>query len=219
MVLYTIHKMMELPNKTKLLLAIEATENGNTLTHQQMQPRWIINLRRVKRLRGEAKESRAREPCITMDISGDITLSANVTQGLLLLLADLVLIRRQRPNSNNEALQVIEELLPAGTPQQPLVLFPRDQLITRWYYHIYHTARSHDNRAYHPIMLEIFGKKQSPRGDLVVVKNGEDFAPQSPDFDVDVEELGKMLWWYIRTGRDPMKEASERRMLHYIEQL
>jgi hypothetical protein len=119
---------------------------------------------------------------------------------------------------NLEALQIIGKLLPAGIPQEPLILFPKEKQITHWYYHIYFTSTTTDNRVLHPVLREIFGKN-CPQGEVVIVKNGEGFAPDSPAFDLDCEELGKTLWWYIKSGRDPVEEASQRHLLHYIKQL
>lgn len=113
---------------------------------------------------------------------------------------------------------MIERLLPGGEPQQPLVLFLKEKHITDWYYHIYFTSMANDDRAVHPVLMEIFGKK-CPRGQVVIVKNGDEFTPNSPAFDLDCNELGKTLWWYIKSGRDPIIEASERRLMHYIQQL
>ncbi|KAG2158085.1 uncharacterized protein EDB93DRAFT_1100862 [Suillus bovinus] len=101
------------------------------------------------------------------------------------------------PTSNIEALQLIEDHLYPG---------------------IYFTAMQHDERLYHPILLEIFGKKKCPRGDIIVVKNGYNFIANAPDFDIDVNELGRTLWWYLKSGREPVTEASERRLMHYIDQ-
>ncbi|KAG1856183.1 hypothetical protein C8R48DRAFT_675014 [Suillus tomentosus] len=113
----------------------------------------------------------------------------------------------------------MEKMLPAGQPTEPLILFPQYISITSWYYQIYHTMRVDDNHPYHPVMLEIFGRKNCPQGELLIVRNGEDFDPQSAEWDVDLEELGKTLWWYMRSGIDPMKEANERRLLRYMEGL
>ncbi|KAG2100048.1 hypothetical protein BD769DRAFT_1394039 [Suillus cothurnatus] len=116
------------------------------------------------------------------------------------------------------SIKIIERLLPAGEPQEPLVLFPKERQITHWYYHIYFTSTPDDNRNLHPVLKEIFGKR-CPQGEVVIVKNGEKFTPDSPEFDVDCEDLGRTLWWYIKSGRDPVEEASERRLIHYIQHL
>ncbi|KAG1797049.1 uncharacterized protein HD556DRAFT_1306746 [Suillus plorans] len=218
--------MTTLPSKTELMMAIAEAEESNRRTHHQVyeelrqrHPSWSLNIRRIKKLRGKQKDDKEEKPCIAMRILGNIILSASVTQGLLLLLENLEPIRHRRPNSNVKALALVEELLPEGRPEHPLVLFPKDQHISCWYYHIYYTARAHDECAYHPVMLAIYGRKYCPRGDMIIVKNGEGFTPQSAEFDVEREELGKTLWWYIRSGIDPLRETQERRMMRYIEQL
>ncbi|KAG2084534.1 uncharacterized protein F5147DRAFT_659797 [Suillus discolor] len=209
--------MTTIPSKAELMVAITQAEKPDRLTHQEMyeelgrkHPNWGLNIKRIKKLRGKRKDEEEEEACIAMRISNNITLSMSVTAGLLLLLGNLEPIRHCWPNCDNEALELIEEFLPEGRPEHPLILFPKDQRVLCWYYHIYHTARSDDERAYHPVMLAIYGKRYCPRGDVIVVKNGEGFTPQSAEFDVEREELGKTLWWYIKSGIDPLKEAQER---------
>jgi hypothetical protein len=172
----------------------------------------------MKQLRAQIRRDTLTTACVAVKLSNHMTLSSSVTQGLLLLLANLLPIRQARPTSNLHALQIIERLLPAGEPQEPLVLFPKERQITHWYYHIYFTSTPDDNRNLHPVLKEIFGKR-CPQGEVVIVKNGEKFTPDSPEFDVDCEDLGRTLWWYIKSGRDPVEEASERRLIHYIQHL
>lgn len=158
------------------------------------------------------------QPCVAVKIAEDVVLSTSITEDLLCLLATLEPIKQQRPSSNTEALQLIEKNLSQGVPQNPLDLFPREQNVTDWYYQIYSTARQKDDRAYHPILLEIFGRKRCPHGSVIIVKNGLNFIPDAPQFDIDINELGRTLWWYVKSGRDPVTEASERRLMHYIHQ-
>lgn len=193
-----------------LSIKVRMTENNNQYI--------LIHGQRMKRMRAQVRSEAAARACIAVRISDDMTVSTSVTQGLVLLLANLLPVRQARPTSNLQGLQIIERLLPDGEPQAPLVLFPKEQKVTHWYYHIYFTTRDDDKRSLHPVLREIFGRK-CPKGEVVIVKNGEGFVPDSPAFDLDCDELGKTLWWYIRSGRDPIQEASERRLMHYIEQL
>ncbi|KAG1880089.1 hypothetical protein F4604DRAFT_1922779 [Suillus subluteus] len=200
-------------------------EKEGTHTHRQISdiitkeyPDCVLKVKQIKQLQAQIKSEALPTACVAAKISNHMALSTSITQGLLLLLASLLPIRLTRPTSNLHALQMIERLLPAGEPQELLILYPKEKYITHWYYHIYFTSTPDDDRVLHPALLEIFGKRR-PRGEVVIVKNSEEFAPDSPAFDLDCEDLGKTLWWYIKSGRDPVEEASERRLMHYIQQL
>ncbi|KAG2155403.1 hypothetical protein DEU56DRAFT_750967 [Suillus clintonianus] len=201
------------PAKFNLLSAICSLQMDNNLTHRELcdklqseNPTWYISSKRVKKLR------------IDFRIAEDISLSTSVTEGLLLLLTNLTPILQSRPTSNLAALEFIRDHLPVGIPQEPLILFPREQHIIEWYYHIYYTTQESDARPFHPVMMEIYGKKRCPRGALIIVKNGDGFLPDAPKFDMDINDLGRTLWWYIKSGRDPIKEASERELMRFIDQ-
>ncbi|KAG1839201.1 hypothetical protein DFJ58DRAFT_845762 [Suillus subalutaceus] len=171
---------------------------------KKANPEWLLN----------PKTEATNKACIAVKLSDTTTISTSITQGLLLLLANLNPINETRPISDLEALHVIEHHLPQGEAQPPLVLFPRRQDINDWYFHVHHTSRCNDDCRFHPVMLEIFGKQRCPHGDILVVKDGTGYIPDSPEFDVDCEELGRTLWWYIRSGINPVQEASERRLIN-----
>ncbi|KAG2738973.1 hypothetical protein P692DRAFT_20823163 [Suillus brevipes Sb2] len=156
-------------------------------------------------------------PCIALKLAEDNSVSSTLTKSLLLLLANLTPILLPRPTSSVEALQQIQDNLPNGKPESPLVLFPRNEQVTEWYYHIYFTTKEPDERPHHPIIFKIFGKRRCPRGSLLVVKNGDALAPDAAILDMDINELGSTLWWYITTENDPITEASKRRLRHYIK--
>ncbi|KAG2136221.1 hypothetical protein BD769DRAFT_1385335 [Suillus cothurnatus] len=94
-------------------------------------------------------------------------------------------------------MQIIQDNLPEGILQDPLVLFSKQQHMTHWYYHIYYTTREQDIWPYHPILIEMFSRKKCPQGNLVIVKNRDNFAPDKSEFDVDINELaaGEILSW------------------------
>ncbi|KAG1886357.1 uncharacterized protein F5891DRAFT_1201139 [Suillus fuscotomentosus] len=214
------------PTTHELVEAIKSLDNEKSLTNHEVceeltrqHATWYISAKRVKMLRSEKNRRQEQLPCVAIKIGCEISLSYDVKEGLRSLLNHLNPVTQERPHSDIEALRRMERMLPAGQPTEPLILFPRHISITSWYYQIYHTMRIDDNRPYHPVMLEIFGRKNCPRGELLIVRNGEDFNPQSAEWDVDPEELGKTLWWYMKSRIDPMKEANERRLLRYMERL
>jgi hypothetical protein len=55
----------------------------------------------------------------------------------------------------------------------------------------------------------MFCRKKCPRGNLVIVKNGDNFVPDKSEFDVDINKLAGTLWWYLKSRRDPILEASK----------
>ncbi|KAG2148935.1 hypothetical protein DEU56DRAFT_753161 [Suillus clintonianus] len=223
--MHSEHPSKQPPAKFHLLSAISSLQMDKNLTHRELceklqleHPTWYISSKRVNKLKSESMSETIGDPCIAVKIAGDISLSTSVTEGLLLLLTNLTPILQSRPTSNLAALKFIRDNLPVGTPQEPLILFPREQHIIEWYYHIYYTIQESDERPFHPVMLEIYGKKRCPRGALIIVKNGDGFLPDAPKFDMDINDLGRTLWWYIKSGKDPVTEASERQLMHYIEQ-
>ncbi|KAG1877464.1 hypothetical protein F4604DRAFT_1680129 [Suillus subluteus] len=173
------------PTKNELLTTITEIEEHGDYTHRQIcdlvtakYPNCIISIK----IRIEAKTT----ACITVTISNHMTLSTSVTQGLLLLLANLLPVKQIRLKTDLEALQIVGRLLPAGVPQEPLVLFPKDKHITHWYYHIYFTSTTANNRALHPVLREIFGRK-CPQGEVVIVKTVK-----------DLQQTHQHLTWTVR---------------------
>lgn len=102
-------------------------------------------VQQVKRLRKKIRDRATRIRCIAIRMTNDMILSMSVTRGMEQLISGLISMKQRCPILNADALHIIETVLPAGQPQPPLTLFPKDQDVTHWYYHIYATKQVNDD--------------------------------------------------------------------------
>ncbi|KAG2091991.1 uncharacterized protein F5147DRAFT_657816 [Suillus discolor] len=123
-----------------------------------------------------------------------------------------------RGHTDTEELYIIESMLEGREIQEPLMLYPRQLDITKWYYQLFYTAKMEDRRARNKIVSVLFPRVEV-RGEVAVVKNGSGYNPRDERWDIDSVELGKTLWWYLKSKQDVARIANECRFINYLEQI
>jgi hypothetical protein len=102
-------------------------------------------------------------------------------------------------------------------------VYDRNPDIITWYYEIF-VVEKEDIRTLsgqrNKVVENIVVKKHTPvYGPVLLIKNGPAGGDWSSSPEVDVEDVARMIWWYMRTGRDPAVVFAERELERFMHTL
>lgn len=117
-------------------------------------------------------------------------------------------IHRAHAQTDTEELRNIEQMLESGDIQEPLMLYPQQLDIVQWYYQIFYTTRKEEHREQNKIVTTLFPNKDV-QGDVAIVRNRSGFNLRDQKWDIDGVELGKTLWWNLKTEQDATRIANQ----------
>lgn len=94
--------------------------------------------------------------------------------------------------------------------------YDRDSRIDDWYYAFY-ADPSNTTGALNPIANIVKPAEHPPiRGQVLVVLNGPEDGMWEVMQRIDKIQLGRSLWWYLKSGNEPRDVFGERELRRYI---